>query len=85
MTRRSARPAAEVQSDGPGIGTTACDGVQRSSCRESYPKAVAAAVAPLAAFGGRATREHHIRGRTQRSERLQFPTLRVPLNWKQTD
>jgi hypothetical protein len=33
----------------------------------------AADVFPLDAFGGKATREHRIRVRSQRSERLQFP------------
>src|ERR1700756_1194252 len=33
----------------------------------------AADVSPLDAFGGKATREHRIRVRSQRSERLQFP------------
>jgi hypothetical protein len=41
---------------------------------------LAAALSPLGAFGGRATREHRIRDRNQRSERLQFPALRAPLN-----
>jgi hypothetical protein len=33
------RPAAEVQSHGPGLGTTGCDGVQRFIMPRSYPKA----------------------------------------------
>jgi hypothetical protein len=40
-------------------------------------KPLAAAVSPLGAFGGKATREHRIRVRSQRSERLQFPALRA--------
>src|SRR5262249_41415904 len=35
------------------------------------------AASPLGAGGGKATREHRTRGRTQRSER-QFPALRAP-------
>src|SRR5262249_29625938 len=41
-------------------------------------KPLAAVVSPLGAFGGRANREHRIRGRSQRSERLCFPALRAP-------
>src|SRR5262249_60933481 len=33
------------------------------------------AVSPLGAVGGKPTREHRIRVRSQRSERLQFPAL----------
>jgi hypothetical protein len=35
----------------------------------------AADVSPIDVFGGKATREHRIRVRSQRSERLQFPTF----------
>jgi hypothetical protein len=34
---------------------------------------LAAVVSPLGAFGEKASREHRIRVRSQRSERLQFP------------
>src|SRR5262245_18850537 len=37
----------------------------------------AADVSPIDAFGGKATRKHRIRVRSQRSERLQFPALGV--------
>jgi hypothetical protein len=60
-------------------------GAQRASCakrvmpeRVMSQKPLAAVVSPLGAFGGKATREHRIRVRSQRSERLQFPALRAP-------
>jgi len=79
------RPAAGGSERRAGAGH---NGVTVSSARHAeriIHKPLVAALSPLGAFGGRATREHHIRGRTQRSERLQFPTLRASLNWKQTD
>jgi len=44
---------------------------------------LAAVVSPLGAFGEKAPREHRIRVRSQRSERLQFPALSPQLkSWR---
>ena len=50
----------------PGLGL-----LRERHARVSYK--AAADVSSLDAFGGKATREHRIRLRSQRSERLQFP------------
>jgi hypothetical protein len=44
----------------------------------------AADVSPIDAFGGKATREHRIRVRSQRSERLQFPAFGQLERWSVT-
>jgi len=59
---------------------------QRATCEKRVmPERVmprtppAAVVSPLGASGGKATRGHHLRVRSQRSERLQFPALSPPI------
>ena len=67
--RLDCAPRPAVSASAAGLGTTRCSA---SVMPERVIKA-AADVSPLDAFGGKATREHRIRLRSQRSERLQFP------------
>src|SRR5262249_7801643 len=64
---------------GPGLGTTRDLREARHARESCAQRPLAAVVSPLGAFGGKTTREHHIRVRSQQSERLQLLALSPPI------